>query len=162
MQKVICPYCKVKAKLVKGEQIYGSFNRAAKDNFWLCLLCGAYVSAHKENKEYGFDGTEPMGMLANRDLRQARIAVHKMFDELWTSGKWGRGKAYAWFSVRMGLPASECHIGMFDLGQCEKAQGVLQGIKGIFDIVPVQPKKEKALGWKKPNSFKKAKRRLRR
>jgi hypothetical protein len=36
-----------------------------------------------------------------------------------------RRAAYAWLSKRTGVPREACHIGMFDVEQCEKVVAVV-------------------------------------
>jgi len=132
-REVICPYCGKLAVMVKGNQIYGAFHRAAVDNFWVCWPCDAYVGTHKPNTRYNFDGTEPLGRLANQQLRRERIRVHSMLDPLWKDGSWGRQQSYDWLANRLGIPIDQCHIGEFDLEICKKAVGVLRGIRRMLD-----------------------------
>jgi len=59
-----------------------------------------------------------LGLLAKRDIRQARITAHKWFDTLWKENEVTRGQAYAWLAKQLGLSKSRCHIGEFDEDQC--------------------------------------------
>lgn len=64
------------------------------------------------------DGT-PQGTPAPKSVRVARRAAHKALDPLWRGGTEGqRSLAYRWLAVAMGVPGEDCHIGVFDAGQC--------------------------------------------
>jgi hypothetical protein len=86
--------------------------------FWQCAPCDAYVGCHSGT-------TNPLGRLANAELRQAKIAAHAAFDPLWKfhTFKDGhqsmtRNAAYQWLADQLGIPRADCHIGMFDVDRC--------------------------------------------
>jgi hypothetical protein len=82
--------------------------------FYSCQPCGAWVGCHP--------GTvKPLGRLANAELRKAKMHVHAVFDPLWKSGAMSRSEAYRRLSDALGLPASETHVGMFDVETCRRA-----------------------------------------
>jgi len=112
---LICPYCSKQAKLVTGDQIYPSWPDLAELNFYLCDSGheSAYVGCHPGT-------TQPLGSLANKKLRQVRSQAHKVFDPIWKSKQMTRSQAYCWLAERMSISPSECHIGMFDVSQCQK------------------------------------------
>jgi len=130
----VCPYCNRKAKLVTGRKIYSDYTKRGDKYFWVCWFCDAYVGCHSYNSHFGLNGTEPLGTLANKQLRTARIKVHKMFDPTWKVGNWDRTKAYMWLATRLGVPTDECHIGNFDLETCVKAIKALKGIRRILNL----------------------------
>lgn len=119
-RRVLCPYCITKAVLVAGDVIYPHRPDLHSQNFWYCRDCNAYVGCHKENPSMGYDGTEPLGKLANRELRLARMRAHHAFDPVWKEGKNTRSFAYLWLADHMDLTVSECHIGMMNIEQCAK------------------------------------------
>lgn len=59
----------------------------------------------------------PLGKPANAETKKARMAAHKTFDRLWTSGRMSRTKAYRWLKYSTRLPN---HIGEMDKNQCEE------------------------------------------
>jgi hypothetical protein len=64
---------------------------------------------------------KPKGIPGNKDTRMARIAAHKVFDQIWKDRLVKhRGAAYNWMRQVMGLTRDEAHIGMFDIERCEK------------------------------------------
>jgi hypothetical protein len=114
-----CHYCGNEAELVTGEAIYPHRPDLAEKKFWRCVPCKAHVGCHP--------GTEnPLGRLANAELRIAKMAAHAAFDPLWKSGEMKRSKAYAWLSGNLGLTKRETHIGWFDVDQCIRVVEVCQ------------------------------------
>src|ERR1043165_2750784 len=112
---VTCPYCNSPAQLVTGVAIYPHRSDLHEKKFYLCPPCGAWVGCHHSTNQ-------PLGRLANAELRQANIAAHAAFDRLWKqttpTGTFDRSAAYQWLADQLGVPRSECHIGMFDVEQC--------------------------------------------
>lgn len=112
---VVCPYCQQPAKLVTGLDIYPHRIDLRSYKFWHCEPCDAYVGCNRR-----INGTTPLGRLANKELRLAKIRAHAAFDPLWKSGKMQRGAAYTWLSKQMNLSIEKTHIGMFNLEQCRE------------------------------------------
>lgn len=108
-----CDYCKEESVLVGGDVIYPHRPDLAEKKFWSCGPCGAYVGCHPGTEE-------PLGRLANAELRKAKMAAHAAFDPLWKESGMKRGEAYAWLREVMGLTRDECHIGMFDETTCAR------------------------------------------
>jgi hypothetical protein len=106
-----CPYCGAASELVKGNVIYPYDKRWDTAFFWHCSPCGAYVGCHHRTKK-------PLGRLADLELRRAKMRAHEAFDPLWRSGRMSRNEAYGWLARKLGIPTSECHIGMFDTVAC--------------------------------------------
>jgi hypothetical protein len=112
----LCGYCNKKPELVDGKVIYGNHTNYGK--FWHCSSCDAYVGVHQ-----GTD--QPLGRLANKELRSLKKEAHMYFDNLWkvllhpgVTKNVARSEAYKWLSDKMGTPMAETHIGMFDEDQC--------------------------------------------
>jgi len=73
--------------------------------------CDAYVSCHQ--------GTSTaLGTPANRSLRVARKAAHRVFDRLWKTGGWRRSVAYARLREVLELPLERAHIAMLTEDEC--------------------------------------------
>jgi len=124
MKSIICPYCDNPATFATGKEIYPYRKDLYSKNFWRCEPCGAYVGCHK--------GTDkPLGRLANKELRDAKIKAHSLFDPLWKEKKMSRTYAYKWLSERLNIDTNKCHIGMFDVEMCNKVIEILSG-KHIF------------------------------
>lgn len=107
-----CPYCGGDAELSTGHKVYPHRPDLASLKIWACFPCDAWVGTHKNSGE-------PLGRLANAELRMAKRTAHAAFDPLWKSGQMSRKKAYALLSEKMGLTPDETHIGMFDVEQCK-------------------------------------------
>ncbi len=112
-----CPYCGAKVLLRKASYVYTIKNADEKySKVWVCSNypeCDAYVGCHK--------GTDiPMGRLANARLRTLKKEAHKQFDPLWKSDFMSRREAYKWLSDMLNIPLEQCHIGMFDIKQCQR------------------------------------------
>lgn len=117
---VTCPYCGNPARFQSGSIIYPHRADLAGKHFWACPPCDAYVGCH--------DGTDkPLGRLADRELRRAKMAAHAAFDPLWRgqSGK-VRKAAYRWLAERLGIHPADCHIGMFNVAQCWRVVDVVE------------------------------------
>jgi len=121
---VICQYCNQPAKLVTGQKIYPHRPDLHHKHFWECEPCKAFVGCHARGNGYG-DGTTPLGILANPQLRQLKSAVHAKFDPAWKSGEFTRSEAYGWLAEQLGIPKHECHIGLFTKEMCHKALRIL-------------------------------------
>jgi hypothetical protein len=110
---ITCHYCGKPAELVGGDTIYPHRPDLAEKKFWNCTPCKAYVGCHP--------GTEnPLGRLADAELRQAKMAAHAAFDPIWKEGRTYRRDAYAWLAQALNLTPDECHIGMFDKEGCQR------------------------------------------
>ena len=109
-QVVMCPYCGGRSEYTSSREVYHGKDYGM---IYLCRPCEAYVGCHQ--------GTAiPLGRLANAELRSAKMEAHRMFDPLWKDGDMNRHNAYAWLARELGLPTRYCHIGMFDVDQCQK------------------------------------------
>ena len=119
---VLCPYCGEPAKLTTGRHVYPHRPDLADKLFYECRPCAAYVGCHP--------GTDrPLGRLADAELRRWKQRVHAAFDPHWKNvrGASARSRAYARLAREMGIPAAECHTGMFSVELCKKALAVIQG-----------------------------------
>ena len=113
LNELLCPYCGQEAKLVGGLDVYPHRPDLAEKKLYQCAPCDAYVGCHPGT-------TNPLGRLANAELRKAKMAAHAAFDPTWKDGKKKRGSAYAWLSDRLGVDKKDCHIGMFDVETCRR------------------------------------------
>lgn len=109
-----CPYCGSIAELKDSAIIY---HGKSYGPVWLCPnwpQCDSYVGCHK--------GTHnPLGRMANKELRKAKIAAHAAFDKLWQGrSRSARRRAYGDLARRMGIPKEKAHIGQMNIQQCER------------------------------------------
>lgn len=123
--RVICPYCNEQATLASSVKIYGR----DYGMMYICKnypACDSYVGVHTHNNE-------PLGRLANRELREWKIKAHAAFDPLWQKKlakrrkekphykkSWARNSGYQWLASVLGLEKDDCHIAMFDIEQCKR------------------------------------------
>lgn len=111
-----CPYCGKTVLLKDASFIYHNNKSKNWGKIWVCSdypHCDAYVGCHK--------GTSiPLGRLANARLRTLKSEAHRQFDPIWKSGLMSRKEAYRWLADMLKIPCEECHIGMFDVKECQK------------------------------------------
>lgn len=115
-----CSYCGKPANLVTGKVIYPHRPDLADRKFWQCPgACGAWVGCHP--------GTcQPLGRLANAELRDAKRAAHAAFDPVWeNNGSRNkknrlRSAAYDALAAALNIPRENCHIGLFDVDLCRR------------------------------------------
>ncbi len=116
MKEVICPYCGQRAEFVDSIAVY----RRSYGMIYLCRPCDAYVGVHGNSDQ-------PLGRLANAELRKYKVAAHDAFDPLWKTRRFSRSGAYAWLAKQMHIPIEKTHIGMFDVAQCKQVVALCDG-----------------------------------
>lgn len=120
---VKCGYCHRDAERVGAEKLYPHRRDLLGKWFWDCAPCGAYVGCHPST-------TNPLGRLANAELRAAKQSVHRVLDPLWKSGKMKRKEAYALLAKGLNIAPQNCHVGMFDVPTCTAAVAVIRAERG--------------------------------
>lgn len=113
VRKVRCPYCKKPTVFQSNEELYGE--KVGTGYVYRCKPCDAYVGCHSNGRPYGTP--------ANKELRQARIKAHRIFDKLWVGSdnqSEERSRYYRQLASFMKKPEEKTHIGMFSLEECEK------------------------------------------
>lgn len=118
--RVTCDYCGKDAELVDSSVIYPHRLELHGRNVYRCQPCGAWVGCHPNT-------VKPLGRLANAELRRAKMQAHAVFDPLWRDGTMTRGKAYKALAIALNIPKGKCHIGMFDVEQCERVIAAVNG-----------------------------------
>ncbi len=121
-----CPYCGAKAVWRDSSIVYGK----SYGPIWVCSnypACDAYVGCHGGTRT-------PLGRMADAELRENKKQAHAAFDPLWKAGKMTRAEAYGWLAKELGIPRSECHIGMFDVEMCRRVVSAMmereEGVRG--------------------------------
>jgi len=112
--KIICPYCGKEAKWCENKEIYGK-NYGKSYMCYYCKPCNAYVGCHNNT-------TKPLGVMANKELRDWRIKAHDIFDKLWKDGFVTRKEAYKILDDEFG---KEIHIGESDIETCQRIINLL-------------------------------------
>jgi ssDNA-binding Zn-finger/Zn-ribbon topoisomerase 1 len=119
-----CPNCGAKATLRPTSVVYGEADKT--DGFlYVCdryPKCDSYVGAHRKT-------LEPMGTLADGNLRHKRILAHKSFDRLWKSGLMTKWQAYKWMQAKFGLSSEQAHIAKFSDFMCDQLIAMCDRIK---------------------------------
>lgn len=84
--------------------------------------CSGVHGAHPDGR--------PLGIPGDRATKDARIEAHTAFDRLWKSGALSRTAAYQWLRRAMALSRSKCHIGAFDVRQCDQVVQLVNAYLG--------------------------------
>lgn len=106
---MICHYCNKEAPWVENKAKYGR-NYGNSYMCYFCKDCDAYVGCHNNTKN-------PLGTMANAELREWRKKAHAHIDPLWKTGRLGRGEMYMWLKEKLGR---EIHIGESDIETCKQ------------------------------------------
>lgn len=107
---MICPYCKKQAEWVENKRIYGK-NYGKSYMMYYCKSCDAYVGCHNNT-------CEPLGVMANKELRGWRKKAHNALDPLWKGKRYGmRSAVYNTISFDF---VYDVHIGNTDIKQCQE------------------------------------------
>ena len=118
---MICPYCNKEAVWVENKEVY-SKNYGKSFMMWLCRACNAYVGCHNNTKE-------PLGTMANKELRAWRVKAHDIIDSYWkgNTAMYSRGEVYRKLSDHYG---NQIHIGEADISLCKE---LVNGAEQILD-----------------------------
>jgi hypothetical protein len=118
---VRCDYCGKPATFHPNSSIVYA---ADYGPIWACLPCKAWVGCHPNDT--------PLGRLATKALRVAKVQAHAAFDPLWkgkmrrdgcSKGK-ARASGYKWLAAQLGIDPADCHIGMMDEAMCARVVAV--------------------------------------
>jgi hypothetical protein len=120
-----CPYCKNDAVLCDSAVVY---NGTSYGLIWRCAPCEAWVGVHRDSPNHA-----PLGRLANKELRLAKQAAHRAFDPFWKGGTMKRSQAYQWLADQMGIEKKRCHIGWFDVEQCEQVVKICEKVTQLME-----------------------------
>lgn len=107
---MICPYCQKEALWVPNEEVYNGKRYGKSYMCYYCKPCNAYVGCHNNTKQ-------PLGIMANKELRNWRIKVHAKIDPLWKNEDYDRRHLYKIISERLG---KTYHTGESDIETCKK------------------------------------------
>lgn len=78
---------------------------------WWCEDCDARVGCHNNSKN-------PLGTMANKELREWRMKAHAVIDPLWKSNQMPRKQLYK--KLRGMFNGKEIHIGTSDIATCKE------------------------------------------
>lgn len=101
LKKIYCTGCntEVNARLTEGSEIYPHRPDLGNLPFWKCDACGSYVGCHYKTNNH----TKPLGYLSTKEIRAARVELHKVIDPIWKSKALRRGQVYRWISHELGI-----------------------------------------------------------
>lgn len=105
-----CRYCEQEVRQVDDEELYG---KSYGGELFLCQndQCQARVGCHPSG--------DPLGILADRELRRWRSVAHEAFDpihEAWDSDISRDGAGY-FIKKALGVPKAKTHIAMLDIDE---------------------------------------------
>lgn len=114
----ICIYCGDKVGLVSNATVYGK--EYGNGKCYKCESCDSYVGVHPDLKT-------PLGILANKELRELKKKAHFLFDPIWNKKDGiSRTGAYNRLAIKLGIPTEQCHFGWFDKDMLLKTIEVLK------------------------------------
>ena len=119
----VCPYCGHEVVLTSNAEIYGK-PYGKYDKCYLCRNCRASVGTHPNG--------DPLGILANKELKELKMKAHALFDPYWKERGWKRHTAYRKLSKAMGMSMEDCHFGHFDKDTLLKAISILEAPQGLY------------------------------
>jgi len=106
--------------LITGKRAYPHRKDLYHLPFWMCYLCECFVSCHP--------GTEkPLGSIASKELKQARLYIHTILDPIWQSGIMKRGQLYAKISRKLGYTYHTANIR--NMKEIKQVKEILDTIK---------------------------------
>lgn len=133
-QPIWCVSCgkEVYAELVNGKDVYPHREDLAKLPFWRCPNCGNWVGTHYKTKT----PLKPLGVIANKQMKFLRIAIHNRLDEIWENGTMSRSQCYRWLSKRLGY---EYHTGnLKSIAEARKVLDLVEKLHQKCGIIEVR------------------------
>ena len=112
----------VKAVLITGKDAYPHRQDLFDLPFWRCGVCNNFVGCHHKTK----DRTRPLGCIPTKEIKNARIHIHKILDPLWKNGKSTRKEIYSEISKRIGWKYHTASI-----RSIEEARDVYKAVRKI-------------------------------
>ena len=122
VKPVVCPYCNKEAPWISNEEVYGKRYGKSYMCYW-CEPCDAYVGCHQNTRV-------PLGIMANKFLRQQRMKIHRIIDPLWKSGEYTRKSIYGRITNEI---RREFHVGNCNELDCKE---ILELLPTIFPLTP--------------------------
>lgn len=122
--KIYCCGCNsdVDARLGDGGEAYPHRQDLKSLPFWFCDGCGNFVGCHHKTN----DPTRPLGIIATKEIKNARRHIHALLDPLWESGKIKRKHLYARISEHIG---KQYHTA--EIKSIEEARAVYRAIREV-------------------------------
>ena len=123
-RSIFCCACArdVDAQLTNGAECYPHRPDLAGLPFWRCDTCRNFVGCHHKTK----NRTKPLGVIADRAMKDARVHLHKRIDPLWQRKRITRREIYGRLSAVLGR---EYHTA--ELRTLDEARNVYRAIVAI-------------------------------
>lgn len=121
-QQITCPYCGAPAIYRPASMVHGNNTWQKGTHLYVCSQwpdCDSYVTAHKSSHQ-------PMGSLANKNLRHKRIQAHQALEELRQTRHMETWAVYVWIQMKLKLTPDKAHIGMFSEDMCDRLIAICQ------------------------------------
>jgi len=99
-----------------NDKVYGKIYGNGK--VYMCTNCDAYVGCHKNG--------EPLGILANKELRRLKKQAHALFDPIWKSRTEKRGLLYKKLAKQLDIETKDCHFGHFEKNMLLKSISIIK------------------------------------
>jgi len=115
-----------------GRWVYPSNMNLWTRTFYVCKSCDARVGCYPNSDK-------PLGSLADKATRTARMLAHQALDPLWRDTPpffTSRSAAYSWLRRTTGV----AHIGESTIEQCET---VVQAVKDLRAAGPLPPEERR-------------------
>lgn len=122
--KIFCCTCntKVTARLTDGKEIYPHRKDLYSLPFWKCDSCNNFVGCHHKTK----NRTKPLGVIASKEIKNARIKIHEILDPIWKSKQLSRSELYRILTDELGYQYHTAEIKTI-----EEARNIYQIILNI-------------------------------
>lgn len=124
--KIYCCECKaeVEARLTSGGEVYPHRPDLYSLPFWICDQCNNFVGCHYKTK----NRTRPLGVISNKEVKNAKVHIHNLIDPLWKNGLMTRKALYRLISDKLGY---SYHTG--EIKSIEQARAIYKVCKGIHE-----------------------------
>ena len=122
--KIFCCTCnaEVSARLTDGKEIYPHRKDLYSFPFWKCDSCNNFVGCHHKTK----NRTKPLGVIASKEIKNARIKIHEILDPIWKSKQLSRSELYRRLTDELGYQYHTAEIKTI-----EEARNIYQIILNI-------------------------------
>jgi len=116
-----CIYCGADVIFTSNAAVYGS--EYGNGKCYKCTRCDAFVGVHTKTDI-------PLGILANKELRELKKQCHALFDPVWKEqNNMQRGQAYRILAKKLDIPVEQCHFGWFGKETLEKCVKIMNAEK---------------------------------
>lgn len=116
-EPVTCRYCHCPVRYCSHAEIYGGRTYSDWPYIYLCTNreCRASIGVHRGTRD-------PLGTMADKALKAARVKAHAAFDPLWKEKLLKREEAYRWLAAHLDIERWRCHISWFEADICAKVE----------------------------------------